>query len=490
MTVVFRAYEYPLLCRTMNEKSASVIASLRACIDPSQVLTERDDLAPYNADWRGRYRGNALAVVRAGSADEVAAAVRIAAASGTGIVPQGGNTGLVGGSVPSEDQSEIVISLSRMHRVRAIDAQNATMTVEAGVTLSEAQHAAREAGFLFPLSLASEGTCQIGGNLSTNAGGTAVLRYGNMREQVLGLEVVLPDGEIWDGLRGLRKDNTGYDLKQLFIGAEGTLGIITAAVLKLQPLPRSSATALLAIVDADAAVKLLQRLREAFGDRLTGFEVMARVCIDMVIRNMPGTQDPLPGHHWYALVQLDDSAAGADLATPLEELLATALEDGLVVDATIAQSDTQAQALWALRENVSEAQRPEGYSIKHDISLPVSTIPEFVRRAEAALRAALPGSRFVTFGHFGDGTLHYNLSEPAAATVDQLAAFKAATAAANRIVHDLVVEYGGSISAEHGLGRSKRDEIKRYKSGLELDLMRRIKQAIDPQQIMNPGKVL
>jgi FAD/FMN-containing dehydrogenase len=474
----------------MNEKSASVIASLRACIDPSQVLTEAQELVPYNADWRGNYQGNALAVVRPANVDEVAAVVRVAAAHQTPIVPQGGNTSLCGGSVPSEDRSEIVVSLSRMRRVRAIDAQNATMTVEAGLTLSEAQGAARDAGFLFPLSLASEGTCQIGGNLSTNAGGTAVLRYGNMREQVLGLEVVLPDGEIWGGLRGLRKDNTGYDLKQLFIGAEGTLGIITAAVLKLQPPPRSSTTALLAVPDSEAAIKLLQRLRDAFGDRLTGFEVMARVCIDMVVRNMPGSQDPLPGHPWYALVQLDDSAAGADLASPLEGVLGLALEAGLVADATIAQSDTQAKALWAMRENVSEAQRPEGYSIKHDIALPVSTIPEFVRRSEAALSAALPGTRFVTFGHFGDGNLHYNLSEPAAATADQHAAFKAARSEANRIVHDLVAEYGGSISAEHGLGKLKREEIKRYKSGLELDLMRRIKQALDPQGLMNPGKVL
>ena len=474
----------------MNEKSASVIESLRACIDPAQVLTNPEDLVPYNADWRGRYQGNALAAVRPASVAEVAAVVRVAALAGIAIVPQGGNTSLCGGAVPSEDHSQIVVSLSRMRRVRAIDGENATMTVEAGLTLADAQKAARDAGFLFPLSLASEGTCQVGGNLSTNAGGTAVLRYGNMREQVLGLEVVLPDGEIWDGLRGLRKDNTGYDLKQLFIGAEGTLGIITAAVLKLQPLPRSSATALLAIPDPAAAVRLLQRLREGFGDRLTGFEVMARICLDFVVRNMPGTQDPLPGHAWYALVQIDDSAAGADLQSLLEGLLGTALEEGLVVDATIAQSDTQAKNLWALRENVSEAQRPEGYSIKHDISLPVSSIPQFIERAEPALAAALPGVRFVTFGHFGDGNLHYNLSEPEHATPEQRASFKAGTAAANHIVHDLTAGYGGSISAEHGLGRLKRDEIKRYKSELELGLMRRIKAAFDPQQIMNPGKVL
>ena len=351
----------------MNEKSPTLIAALRDCVGPAQVLTDPDDLAPYNADWRGYYQGHALAVVRPGSTAEVAAIVRLAADAGTAIVPQGGNTGLCGGATPSADSSQLVVSLKRMKRVRAIDAQNATMTLEAGATLAEAQTAALDAGFLFPLSLASEGTCQIGGNLSTNAGGTAVLRYGNMREQVLGLEVVLASGEIWDGLRGLRKDNTGYDLKHLFIGAEGTLGIITAAVLKLHPLPRSSVTALLAIPDPDAAVKLLQRLRTAFGDRLTGFEVMARICLDFVIRHMPGSQDVLPGHDWYVLLQLDDTVAGADLQGSLETALGAALESGLVADATIAQSEAQSLALWALRENVSEAQRPEGYSIKHDI---------------------------------------------------------------------------------------------------------------------------
>ena len=474
----------------MNEKSPPLIAALRECVGAAQVLTDPDALAPYNADWRGYYHGSALAVVRPGSVAEVAEVVRLAAAAGTAIVPQGGNTGLCGGATPSEDRSQLIVSLTRLKRVRAIDEENATMTVDAGLTLAAAQAAAREAGFLFPLSLASEGTCQIGGNLSTNAGGTAVLRYGNMREQVLGLEVVLASGEIWDGLRGLRKDNTGYDLKQLFIGAEGTLGIITAAVLKLHPLPRSSATALLALPDPEAAVKLLQRLREAFGDRLTGFEVMARICLDFVIRHVPGTQDALPGHDWYALIQLDDSAAGAGLQGALEQVLGAALEADLVVDATIAQSETQALALWALRENVSEAQRPEGYSIKHDISLPVSSIPEFLTRAKAQLSAAFPGTRFVSFGHFGDGNVHYNLSEPAGADGAARDAFRNGQPVANRIVHDLVHSYGGSISAEHGLGQFKRDEIKRYKSALELDLMRQVKNALDPGGIMNPGKVL
>jgi FAD/FMN-containing dehydrogenase len=482
--------EYPLLCRTMNEKSPSLIAALRECVGTAQVLTDPDALAPYNADWRGTYRGSALAVVRPGSVAEVGEVVRLAAAAGAAIVPQGGNTGLCGGATPSADGSQLVVSLSRLKRVRAIDTPNATMTVEAGLTLAEARAAAREAGFLFPLSLASEGTCQIGGNLSTNAGGTAVLRYGNMREQVLGLEVVLASGAIWHGLRGLRKDNTGYDLKHLFIGAEGTLGIITAAVLKLHPLPRSSATALLAIPDPQAAVHLLQRLRNAFGDRLTGFEVMARICLDLVIRHVPGSQDALPGHDWYALIQLDDSAAGPGLQDALTQALGAAQEAGLVADAAIAQSESQALALWALRENVSEAQRPEGYSIKHDISLPVSSIPEFLVQAKVRLGAALPGARLVSFGHFGDGNLHYNLSEPAGTDAVARDTFRTGQAAANRIVHDLVHSYGGSISAEHGLGQLKRDEIRRYKSALELDLMQLVKGALDPRGIMNPGKVL
>ncbi len=481
----------------MLEKSApfaavpvvSLVESLRACVGEKYVLTEAADLHAFNTDWRGRYHGNAFAAVRPGNAAEVAAVVRLAADAGVSIVPQGGNTSLCGAATPSGDAPQIVVSLSRLRAVRRIDADNATMTLETGLSLIEAQNAARDAGFLFPLSLASEGTCQVGGNLSTNAGGTAVLRYGNMREQVLGLEVVLASGELWDGLRALRKDNTGYDLKHLFIGAEGTLGIITAAVLKLQPLPRSSATALLALPGPTEALTILRRLRAAFGDRLTGFEVMARICIDVVVRHVPGSADPLPGHRWYALVQLDDSAAEAAFGDALVEALGALQDEGHIDDATIAQSDREAAAIWAIRENISEAQRPEGYSIKHDIALPVSSIPEFLVRAETALLAAIPGVRIVPFGHFGDGNLHYNLSVPlgdAAAA----AAFPGMQPVANRIVHDLVHGYGGSISAEHGLGQLKREEIKRYKSALELDLMRRIKSALDPQGIMNPGKVL
>jgi FAD/FMN-containing dehydrogenase len=485
----------------MNEKAASVAAAdepstcaaalrkLRDALGSQHVITDPESQRRYDTDWRDRYHGRSLAVLRPGTPDQVAAVVRIAAEAGIAIVPQGGNTSLCGAASPSEDRTEFVVSLSRLRRVRRIDADNATMTVETGLTLAEAQDAARAAGFLFPLSLASEGTCQIGGNLGTNAGGTAVLRFGNMREQVLGLEVVLASGEIWDGLRGLRKDNTGYDLKQLFIGAEGTLGIITAAVLKLRPLPRASATALLAIRDPAAAVAILRRLRAGFDDALTGYELLSRICFDFVIRNMPKSVDPLPGHAWYALVQLDDARPGSNLEESLLHALGPLQEEGLVLDAAIAQSTAQANAIWAVREDISEAQRPEGYSIKHDISLPVSAIPGFLARCEAALRAAFPDARIVAFGHLGDGNLHYNLSQPAG-SAEPAAAFARHTAAVNRIVHDLVHGCGGSISAEHGLGQLKRGEITRYKSALELDLMRRIKSVLDPRGLMNPGKVL
>jgi len=361
------------------------------------------------------------------------------------------------------------------------------MTIEAGATLAQAQAAAAERGMLFPLSLASEGSCTIGGNLSTNAGGTAVLRFGNARELTMGLEVVLPDGRIWDGLRGLRKDNTGYDLKQLFIGAEGTLGIITAAVLKLFPAPRARATALAAVPNVDAAVRLLTLLKSTLADRLVGFELMNALSLALSRKHHPQSPDPLPRHEWYALLQVDDPADNAHLREVLEQALAKGVDDGIVEDATIGQSDAQRAALWALRENISEAQRREGPNIKHDISVPVSAIPQFLRDAQTALSIALPGVRFVTFGHMGDGNLHYNLSAPDGESERR---FMEQSPVANRIVHDLVDAAGGSISAEHGIGQLKRDELKRYKAPVELELMARIKTALDPQGLMNPDKIL
>ena len=406
-------------------------------------------------------------------------------------MPQGGNTGLVGGATPLAEQGgrgEVLLSLARMQRVRAIDVANDTVTVEAGCTLRALQDAAAAAGRLFPLSLAAEGSATIGGNLSTNAGGVQVLRYGNMRELTLGLEVVLADGRLWDGLRGLRKDNTGYDLKQLFIGAEGTLGVITAAVLKLHPRPRERAVAWVALAAPAAAVQLLGQLRERFGERLSGFELVGRSALELVLAHLPGARDPLArAHPWALLVELSDAQADSGLQAQLQAALVAASEAGLIDDAAIATSGAQIEALWRLRENISEAQRIEGISIKHDIAVPLSGIAEFVARADAALVAKFPGLRIVCFGHVGDGNLHYNLSKP---SLQDNAAFIAQTAEANRIVHDLVHELGGSISAEHGLGQLKREEILRYKSETEMDMMRQIKRALDPQGMFNPGKVL
>ena len=473
----------------MTDPGATLLARLAAIVGGANVLTAAEDVAPHTTDWRGRYRGAALAVVRPATAAEVGAVVAACAEARTPVVPQGGNTGLVGGGTPRASGEEVVLSLARLNRVRAVDPDNATMTVEAGVTLAAAQDAARAAGMAFPLSLASEGSCTIGGNLATNAGGTAVLRYGNARDLVLGVEVVLADGSVLDLARGLRKDNTGYDLKQLFIGAEGTLGIVTAAVLKLYAAPRTQVTALAALGSVGDAVALLRHAKQALGDRLVGFELMSDVAIGLSRKHHPGTPDALPGHPWYALVQADDSADDDALADRVEAMLAAGVEQALVRDATVARSIAQAEALWAARENISEAQRREGPNLKHDISLPVSSIPDFLASAERALRAAIPDVRFVVFGHLGDGNLHYNLSAPEGTAAE---AFVAAPTLerAQRIVHDLVAARGGSISAEHGIGQLKRRELERTKAPLELALMRRIKAALDPAGILNPGKVV
>src|SRR5574338_219403 len=471
----------------MDATTDSLLERLSRIVGVSNMLVGAE-AAPYLSDWRGRYHGRARAVVRPGQASEVAAVVAACHDAGVPMVPQGGNTGLCGGATPLADGRAVIISLSRLNRVRGVDALDGSICVEAGCTLAQVQAAAEGVDRLFPLSLASEGSCEIGGNISTNAGGVHVLRYGTMRDLVLGLEVVLADGRVWDGLRGLRKDNTGYDLKQWFIGAEGTLGIITAAVLKVFPQPRSRRVAWVAVNSPDAALALLARLRCACGDRLNAFELVGHAALELVLRHIPGMVNPLPGHvGWSVLLELADSAADAQLSELLESELASAMDEGWVADAVVAVSVSQARALWALRENISEAQKIEGFSIKHDISVPVNRIPAFLRETETALRAAYPDVRVVAFGHFGDGNLHYNLSKPHA---EDNSHFLAKTAEANRAVHDLVSAHRGSISAEHGIGQLKRGELRRYKSPLEIELMTRLKQALDPRGLMNPGKVL
>jgi FAD/FMN-containing dehydrogenase len=474
----------------MNDLSQSpaLIEGLKAIVGERNVITDDHGREPFENDWRGQFHGRALAVVKPAGTDEVSRVVRLLAQGKVGVVPQGGNTSLCGGSVPDSSGAQVIVNLSRMNRVRNVDPSNNTMTVEAGCVLATIQQAADQHERLFPLSLGAEGSCEIGGNLSTNAGGTGVLRYGNTRELVLGLEVVLPDGRVWDGLRSLRKDNTGYDLKHLFVGAEGTLGIITAAVLKLFAKPRSQATALVALDSPATALKLLAKLREHVGERVTGFELISRICIDLVLAHIPNTRDPLPAESpWYVLVELSDSTEGRTLDTLLEDALGAAAEGELITDAVIAASDTQRRQLWALRENVSEAQKLDGVSIKHDVSVPVSRVPEFIERASAALTAAFPDIRIVAFGHMGDGNVHYNCGKPGA---DEASRFYGESPEVNHIVYKVVAELNGSISAEHGLGVLKVEEIKQYKSALELDLMRAIKRTLDPDGIMNPGKVL
>ena len=468
----------------MNE----LLDTLRDIVGAPHCLGGEADKAPFLTDWRGRYTGKALAVVFPADTGQVAAVVRACAAAGCGIVPQAGNTGLCGGATPLPGGMSVVLNVSRLRGVRKVDIANNAITVEAGLKLAEIQAIAEAAGRLFPLSLASEGSCEVGGVISTNAGGVQVLRYGNTRELVLGLEVVLPSGEIWNGLRALRKDNTGYDLKHLFIGAEGTLGIVTAASLKLFPRPKVTVTAWLAVRSPAAAVALLSRLRGVAGDRVTAFELISRPSLDLVLQHILGARDPLQQPHpWYVLAELSDTLAGIDLAGILGSELNIAMEEGDVLDGVVASSESQAAALWSLRENISEAQKREGVSIKHDISIPVSAIPEFLERAQAALEASYPGVRIVAFGHVGDGNLHYNQSRP---NHEENAAFIARTEDVGRIVHGLVHALDGSISAEHGIGQLKRDILPCYKSPQELHLMRVIKTAFDPIGIMNPGKVL
>jgi len=471
-----------------SEDNATLLDALARAVGAKGLVTDPVEIAPHLEEPRGRYRGAALALVKPASTAEVAEVVRVAAAAKTPLVPQGGNTGLVGGQVPSEDGRALLVNLSRMNRIRDLDPVNDTVTAEAGCVLAGVQAAAAEAGRLFPLSLAAEGSCQIGGNLSTNAGGVHVLRYGTMRELVLGLEVVLADGRVWDGLRRLRKDNTGYDLKQLFIGAEGTLGIITAAVLRLFPAPARKATAFVGLPGVEQAVALLERARAAAGEQLDCAELLPRLGLEFTLRHTPDTHDPLGDPHpWYLLLELASSNADDDLSRTLEALLGQALDDGLIGDAAVAASEAQAAAFWRLRESLPVSQKPEGGSIKHDISVPVSRTPEFLARALALVERLVPGVRPVPFGHLGDGNLHFNLTQPAGGDRE---AFLARWDEVNRAVHELVAEMGGSISAEHGVGRMKLEEIKRFKPAVEIELMARIKAALDPDSLMNPGKVV
>jgi FAD/FMN-containing dehydrogenase len=471
-----------------NAVTADLIGRLKDVVGPSGVVTEPAEMAGYLTDWRNAYTGTAAAVVRPASTDEVAGVMRLCHRAGVAVVPQGGNTGMCGGAVPDTSGRQLVVSLTRMRRIRDLDVANQTITVEAGAILQAVQEAAARSGKLFPLSLGAQGSCTIGGNIATNAGGTGVLRYGTMRDLTLGLEVVLPDGRIWNGLRGLRKDNTGYDLKQLFIGAEGTLGIITAAVLKLFPAPRSRVTAWVALPEIQAVIDLIGIVRDVAGDRLTGFEIMSRQSVDFVLRHSPAARDTFGDRHpWYALVELSDSLPVAGLDEVIESALESAVQRDLVVDGVVASSAAQAAALWALREGISEAQNHEGPSLKHDITVPISSIPAFVQRTDQELEKAAPGIRIVTYGHAGDGNLHYNLSKPLGSDDDD---FPAQAADLARIVYDQTLALNGSISAEHGLGQSKLGIIADYKDSCELALMREIKQQFDPRGLMNPGKVV
>ena len=469
--------------------STALIDALRACLGQAHVLLPGEhDLSGYERDWRKRYAGRALAVVRPADTAQVAAIVSLAREHGVPLVPQGGNTGLVGGGVPDDSGTQLLLSLQRLNRVRQIDPANLTMTVDAGCVLQQVQQAARDAGLLFPLSLAAEGSCTIGGNLATNAGGTQVLRYGNARELCLGLEVVTADGTVWDGLSGLRKDNTGYDLRDLFIGSEGTLGVITAATLKLHPLPLARMTALAACDTLRDAVALLGLAQARCGAAMTGFEVMNALSLALVGKHFPQLTQPLGPRPWTVLLELSDSEGETHARAQFEALLEDALERGVIDDAAVAETLAQSHAMWHMRESIPLAQSEEGLNIKHDIALPVSRIPDFVEGCDRLLAERFPGSRLVDFGHLGDGNLHYNVQAPeGVAPADFLRTHEAAV---NALVYDQVAAHDGSISAEHGIGQLKREELAQRKSPVALQLMRQIKQALDPHGLLNPGRVV
>ena len=472
----------------LTTPTPALIARFAEIVGAANAIVRPEDQAGYLKEWRDLYIGKTPVVLRPGSTDEVSRILALANAEHVAIVPQGGNTGLVGGQIPSTSGTEIVLSLSRLKAIRNVDPAGGTMIVEAGVTLAEAQSIADKAGRLFPLSLASEGSCQIGGVLATNAGGVAVLAYGNARSLALGLEVVLANGDIWHGLKTLKKDNTGYDLRDLMIGSEGTLGIITAAALKLFPRPVEQATAVVALASPEHALQLFRRAEDSAGSALTAFEFWSETALQFALAHMPGTRDPFSARYpWYALIEISSGESDGRAARQMEHMLVGASEDGIILDGTVASSLQQARDFWKLRESLSEAQKPAGGSIKHDISVPVARIPEFLERAAGVVENVCPGTRPVPFGHFGDGNLHYNVTQPPGM---ERAAYLALWHDMNRAVHTLVAEMDGSISAEHGIGQMKRDELVLFKSQVELNLMRSIKRALDPKGILNPGKVL
>jgi len=468
--------------------SPDTLDALVRIVGAEHAIRDEEAMAPYLVEWRDRYRGKAALVLKPGDTGEVSAILKCANANRTAIVPQGGNTGLVGGQIPFESGHEVLVLLERLNRVRDIDLATSTMTVEAGLPLAQAQHVAASAGRLFPLSLASEGSAQIGGVLATNAGGMAVLAYGSARELALGLEVVLPDGQVWDGLKSLRKDNSGYDLKDLIIGSEGTLGIITAAVLRLFPKIAERVTCMAGLNALETAPAFFARAVERASAALTAFEIMPRVGLEFVLRHGNLSRDPFPSPHpWYVLFELTSPREGAELAELAESLLSQGVETGEIADAVVASSLAQSAALWRLRELMSEVQKEEGGSIKHDVAVPVARVPEFVARANRLVELMIPGARPLPFGHLGDGNIHYNVSQPPGM---ERAVFLANWEALNAAVHEIVLDLGGSISAEHGIGRLKRDLMPHAKQPLELDMMRKIKAAFDPNFILNPGKLL
>lgn len=469
--------------------SSADIAELKALVGPQGWVEDPGQLRGNLTEWRGLFTGSTPLMLMPATTGEASAVMALCHRRRIGVVPQGGNTGLVGGAIPhaTEARVEIILSSRRLSRIRSVDADNFTMTAESGCVLADVQAAAVAAGRLFPLSLGAEGSCHLGGNLSTNAGGTAVLRYGNARDLVLGLEVVLPDGRIFDGLRALRKDNTGYDLKHLFIGAEGTLGFITAATCKLFPAPRTTATAWVAVADPRAALELFSAARDQLGDELTACEFANRLAVDLVVRHVPGCRAPLAGTHaWYVLLEVATSRQGADSDGDLERFLATQMEGGRVADAIVAASGRHRAEFWRLRHSMSEAQRHEGASIKHDISVPVNRMADFLHQAGDRAGELLPGVRIVAFGHLGDGNVHFNLTQPPGADRQEYLGHWAAVA---QVVHQVAVDLGGSFSAEHGIGALKTGDLRRWRGGVGLDLMRTVKAALDPHNIMNPGKL-